>query len=955
MPKMGPVQVPFRGLAHLKLSRRSLTTSTPPNRKLVSTGDTLHLPTRRLISTVNNLRHAQNQPDNQVSNNGSRELHKKAQDSEVVPQMVNFGQTHVEDLHKRLEELHGPVENSEDFLQTADHEVFRTYVEGLEELKHTLETLTDGRASTPGFRFKEVWTQLLNREYSFRDITVACNIEKYPDLHEKASRLAFLLQHPMLSQDSKINHDRRVAALDAPSLNDANTLFDQPAHPLQGKIVEKGFNREYINTKGIVDPTLKTLTEFAAKWTPKTYLAPYTSLIATSMTGKSRLLKELSRHICVVYVCVRPEYSQGYPPRSEYASSVLLDSKRTNLQTQYERLLLAILDAVADYFFAKESGTRQQRLDQWIAHSFPQSNQSGDPPFWSNVRTKMDKISKSPPLTSTKKAVQLKKALMRMKDSTNFIEQNNLRLLLAIDEASELLARSPSRDSSFFDIFRGALERIPSNSSGFFSVLADTDSRVSNFQPQSLKIGEKIPKKLFNPIYQIKTFDVNVMDPPADWHQLQSAFRLLSYGSPFWRVYADEGKETGLTDRDIIKGLSEHALQKLLSMDGKPDTLTNAQAMALLGSTIQPRLNRASDLEAKLVSSHASTCMNISTPQLILTSQYPSQFTLSSAANQYLASDEASLIRCIQVLTSLNRQSLIGPGDVGELVSRIILLRAMQKTMQKTQPAADTETHSENIMMPFGHSVRLVDFLQTLTGWNENDLKLGSIDKENQEELLTRGQLFWNHFISIDHTPTSAGLLRKLYRGLAVHCKPNQAWFDQLFTIYLQSSPTEALDERNVTFCGIQVKNLKQNDNIKEQASKWTPKDAKMKLQGRNPYLVLYFCLNDFRPKKPRSHPKKLKSTSSATSITLETPTPLPKITHVPDGQLSKEEARRRASLAFYGLDAFPFLSEKLVAALKELLDSDPPVLQLPENPSELDCEYVYGASPEVFSLDKAD
>ncbi|KNZ54369.1 hypothetical protein VP01_2963g2, partial [Puccinia sorghi] len=50
------------------------------------------------------------------------------------------------------------------------------------------------------------------------------------------------------------------------------------------------------------------------------------------MIGKARLLKELSRHICVVYICIRPEDSTGYPPRSEWAYSMLIDSKQNSLE-----------------------------------------------------------------------------------------------------------------------------------------------------------------------------------------------------------------------------------------------------------------------------------------------------------------------------------------------------------------------------------------------------------------------------------------------------------------------------------------------------------------------------------------------------------------------------------------------------------------------------------------------
>jgi hypothetical protein len=452
-------------------------------------------------------------------------------------------------------------------------------------------------------------------------------------------------------------------------------------------------------------------------------------------------------------------------------------------------------------------------------------------------------------------------------------------------------------------------------------------------------------KKLFPPIYEIPTFDVNVpTDPPADWQQLQSASRVLSYGSPFWGAYADAAKKKGVADDEIVKGLTQYTLQKLLCTNGQSvpaaASLTNPQVFALLGSTIQPGMYGAPHLDATLVSSHAAQCIHIDPSELILTSRYPSQFTFSSAANQYLASDEARLIRCIQVLASLNRQRLVGVGDVGRLVSRIILLRAMQVTMQNTPPVVDAfEPTSERLTMPFGHSVRLVDFLKTLTGRDEEPLELGSIDTENREKLLNEGHVFWNHFISTDRKPTSAALLTQLYRGLAVNCGPNQPGFEHLFTIYLRSTPTAALDEKGVTFGGVRVTNLSENEHLARASYQCTPAHAGIELQEPNPYLVLNFSLNDHRPKNPKA----AASTSSP---------PSPDILPIPNGNVSKKELRRRASLAFYGLKAFPFLTQHLINALQELLDSDSsgPWLHTSKDSSARSQKYIKLVSPEVFS-----
>ena len=47
------------------------------------------------------------------------------------------------------------------------------------------------------------------------------------------------------------------------------------------------------------------------------YIAPYTSLITSSMMGKSRLMKQVAAHIPTVYICLRkPSSSYGYPKQT---------------------------------------------------------------------------------------------------------------------------------------------------------------------------------------------------------------------------------------------------------------------------------------------------------------------------------------------------------------------------------------------------------------------------------------------------------------------------------------------------------------------------------------------------------------------------------------------------------------------------------------------------------------
>ncbi|KAH9465357.1 hypothetical protein Pst134EA_013243 [Puccinia striiformis f. sp. tritici] len=197
------------------------------------------------------------------------------------------------------------------------------------------------------------------------------------------------------------------------------------------------------------------------------------------------------------------------------------------MQTQYEHLLIAILEAVADFFAAQnETMSKKHRLEEWINHSFPSANNPQDPPFWAEVERKMKEITIKP--ADKDKKHQLRPALSKMKESTHFIDQPNLKLLIAINEARELLKGSTLVGLTFFCIFRRALRKIPT-SSPIFSILVDTTSRVANFQPPkhqepSRRPGRLSQNKLFPPIYQIPTFDINVTGPPRSWEQLHSAF-----------------------------------------------------------------------------------------------------------------------------------------------------------------------------------------------------------------------------------------------------------------------------------------------------------------------------------------------------------------------------------------------------------------------------------------------
>ena len=92
--------------------------------------------------------------------------------------------------------------------------------------------------------------------------------------------------------------------------------------PYQDAVIE-AFNIQYDDPDGLVDVYTRQLVQNMDTWMEKStvYNAPYSSVINSSMMGKSRLLKEIAANIPTVYICVR-EVNDGYPNASP---SVLCD------------------------------------------------------------------------------------------------------------------------------------------------------------------------------------------------------------------------------------------------------------------------------------------------------------------------------------------------------------------------------------------------------------------------------------------------------------------------------------------------------------------------------------------------------------------------------------------------------------------------------------------------------
>ncbi|OAV93460.1 hypothetical protein, variant [Puccinia triticina 1-1 BBBD Race 1] len=735
----------------------------------------------------------------------------------------------------------------------------------------------------------------------------------------KLVKLAHFGRYPSLEGDNLTNQEM-LAALANPIVH-TDIQHYKPQIEWSTKIVKAGLRAKYKRSNLIIDPILADLRTHTKNWNSSVYKAPYTCIIGPSMIGKTRALMELGQHVCVVYICLRSPKSTGQPARSKLAD-LIFPSKSDDLILHYSKLLAAILEAMAD-FFSRDTVAKMEEKDQlaaWNQHSFPDDD---DHEFFSDeVILKMQSLPHHP-----QSVAYIQEASKRIDFAINFMKNRTLKVLLAIDEARNLLDwTDDSLQISYFRVFRRVLSDVP-HEKGFFAVLIDTTSRVANFAPAlendpSLRLPNR-GVKLFEPIFRLATMDLRVDNsPPQTWNELVSPARLLNYGSPFFGHYYEETSTS--KPATAFEETMKIAQLKLICKSTLPpaDQLTEPELFALLGPTIQPQLASTVRLTSELISSHAAHCHHITPARDGIICGYPSQFVYSAAANAMITSDDKIWIACIDTLAFAVKNKMIASGDSGEMATAIILIRAMQKT-RKIPGDGDNR---------YGCSARLVDFLATLTGKKPHEFDFGFKTKSDRDDLVNRGRIFFNHFNLIRYTPDVRKLLKFLYRGLAVQCKHQQHGLDHLFSIYLtpvsesenlsdpkNSKNTIPLNISNVTFCGIQTKNQKKA--IDWSASyKWCKSYAG--INGiDNPYLILLFNLRAVK-KDLKIHPW-----------------------HVP-----KEKGdTRRVYMEFHSLDSFDCLTPDMRAALCRLIKSESDVMQIHKDKAAI-VEWMKIDNPEVYS-----
>jgi hypothetical protein len=76
---------------------------------------------------------------------------------------------------------------------------------------------------------------------------------------------------------------------------------------------ERSFFSQEFKQKRYAQSAMRLITDYSRMYTDETFHSPYASLVQASMTGKSRLVKEMAQSVYCIHVCLRGPGQLGYP------------------------------------------------------------------------------------------------------------------------------------------------------------------------------------------------------------------------------------------------------------------------------------------------------------------------------------------------------------------------------------------------------------------------------------------------------------------------------------------------------------------------------------------------------------------------------------------------------------------------------------------------------------------
>ena len=422
--------------------------------------------------------------------------------------------------------------------------------------------------------------------------------------------------------------------------------------------LQKKFNAPYQNPD-IVNHFVGYLQDCSAafhKDKGTTHFSPYVSVVQASGYGKTRLMKETSKRLRTVYICLREQNSSGFPPRTNHACNFIYASTRVKGDAQQQEDVAQRLLAI--YRVAVGLELDEVGLGQFDDVSFADADTSHHH-FWPAIERNLQSLKQE--LNGQRVSMFLRRLLANPVENRSV--GNSDLVVIVFDEARYLLeAKLPQNfidvEENMFHALQRAAIALAFEGIQIMLVFVDTTSRVSDFpstlhfdpsQRRSTMEIERKGKRLFHPYILRDTFDV-----------------LRKGNTQLGRLLV-----ALLSSWDDLNLLG----WKLL-MAADVTKASHAGKLAMVLSRVAVNVSVQGHLGEQLVASHMATLVATSYEHDVLHVTYVSEPTLALAAAEMWNRPSNLSQYLLPTLCEALTKSQVSVGSVEEIAAQIVLLRA---------------------------------------------------------------------------------------------------------------------------------------------------------------------------------------------------------------------------------------------------------------------------------------
>lgn len=512
-----------------------------------------------------------------------------------------------------------------------------------------------------------------------------------------------------------------------------------------------GFNEKYVDRHGLVNEYSTRLRRQMLDWIakPTSWNAPYTSIVNSSMTGKSRCHKQMALYDPVIFFCLRPAGHSGYPRAAlpwvqqaienpfsitgDYARGKLSLEERKKIEHQgvighlhfFRFVLKRLLNLVQSQTWRVKT-KQQKRVDLWYLFAEPDAKLEGDRDmsdeaegFWDLVQKDLAKVvqTEATETTALDDMEKTSKSLIyHLCDSELNTEQV---ILLIFDEARNLTlhncdGKEPHESNakiSQFGLLHRSLRKMGKQNIRIFTLLTDTSSRLANFQPANDHDSDRAnpdPSEIihmFPTLCQMPTIDLAARDLQATCNptDVQNVKRLMKFGrvgfsvmgqndnTAEWMLSFATFKLTRIRSDEIDSGLYTPAEKE------KEKTL-DRNFVALLGPRLALQVGSFSQDARELVASHMMYLEHVGDDQHQLFTRYLSEPILSEASSQVTAKYGWALP--LDRLLYKIQHGVVDGGFRGEFVTKALLCIACEDAQRALRDAWENEPDERELPEP---------------------------------------------------------------------------------------------------------------------------------------------------------------------------------------------------------------------------------------------------------------